>query len=279
MELNFTKIFIFLTWILLHHHLSAAVVNVKPETMLSTQTKRDASITYGNYYYGESIGIKIEAFKTGVEFSNTLAVRDYFYKFDIRLANGEGTYTGSGVLNNTPDYYVDAKFLVGKDYRLSSGNYVVSPFVGMGYRYLYNDSRGISSTGAAGYRRESSYYYLPMGLTGRGYFAKGILETTFSLDYLASGKQTSYLSDAIGRNGITYIPDAKNLQTSGFGVGLSVMYKYKNLSFGPYYHEWRIDDSERYYGSAVINGVTYNGWAYEPSNKTIERGFRLKYSF
>jgi len=43
----------------------------------------------------------------------------------------------------------------------------LSPYVGVGYRYLYNDVRGSTSTGAIGYRRESNYIYEPIGLTAR----------------------------------------------------------------------------------------------------------------
>jgi hypothetical protein len=41
------------------------------------------------------------------------------------------------------------------------------PYAGLGFRYLYNDLRGTSSTGAIGYRRESHYFYVPLGVTLR----------------------------------------------------------------------------------------------------------------
>jgi len=42
-----------------------------------------------------------------------------------------------------------------------------SPYAGFAFRYLYNDLRGTTSTGAIGYRRDSSYFYVPLGVTLR----------------------------------------------------------------------------------------------------------------
>ena len=67
---------------------------------------------------------------------------------------------------NDPDWIFETRAVVGKDYLPRSG-ISLSPFAGLGYRYLYNDLRGTTSTGAVGYQRYSQFLYAPVGLTSR----------------------------------------------------------------------------------------------------------------
>lgn len=100
--------------------------------------------------------------------TTTLTVDDsWFIRLDGRYANGDADYesSGTGSNDNLTDWYTEIRALFGTDYTLN--DFVLAPYSGLGYRYLFNDLRGDSSSGAIGYRRESEYFYLPLGVIQR----------------------------------------------------------------------------------------------------------------
>ena len=104
--------------------------------------------------------------KMGLDLRTTKVLQNQqFIRGDLRYAFGTVDYNGSGSASGEPDWYIEARGLVGKDWLINDA--VFSPYTGLGYRYLFNDGRGISSTGYAGYRRESNYFYLPVGIIHR----------------------------------------------------------------------------------------------------------------
>ena len=169
-----------------------------------------------------------------------------------------------------PDWYLEARGLVGKDWAINDA--VFSPYIGLGYRYLANDARGFTDTGAVGYRRESRYLYLPIGVTHRiALNDLARLVTELEYDHFLSGTQISRLSDA----GLGY-GDVTNNQSSGYGLKLSVMYEKSNWAIGPYMHYWNIGQSD----IAVLyqNGSPVGiGW--EPKNNTVEFGVKARQQF
>ncbi len=88
-----------------------------------------------------------------------------YLSLDGHAAIGVVDYKGSGEIDNIDDYLMEPRVLVGKSLDLAD-NSRLTPYLGFGYRYLYDDLGGmVSSTGAAGYDRRSQYIYLPLGLT------------------------------------------------------------------------------------------------------------------
>ncbi|WP_316673314.1 hypothetical protein [uncultured Tolumonas sp.] len=151
------------------------------------------------------------------------------------------------------------------------GNSVWAPYTGFGFRYLNNDSRGETSTGAWGYQRVSRYYYLPIGVTNR--FAlenSSVLESMIEFDYLIRGQQTSKLSDVSAS-----YPDLENRQDSGYGIKFSSMYRVNDFAIGPYIDYWNINKSDAVVYSA--GDSTYIG--YEPKNNTVEFGIKASMRF
>jgi hypothetical protein len=190
---------------------------------------------------------------------------DWYVVGDLRFAFGDVDYTGSGTKSGNPDRLWDMRAIGGKDFAV--GSYVLSPYAGFGYRTLFNDFRGTTSTGAIGYRRNSEYLYLPLGVTHRFQTdSASRISTSLEYDHLISGTQKSYLSDA------GFI-DISNDQKSGFGIRISSAYEKKDWSVGIFYYYWDIEDSERYY----ISGGP--GYSVEPKNKTDEYGIQVKYRF
>lgn len=248
---------------------------------LKTETGNEVSLMLSSYNYSEpNLGVTIKANQVGIEYERTQKINeDIFLKGDLLYNYGTNTsYNGSGVQNNVPNYYYEIRGLVGHDF--DSENYVISPYLGLGYRFLSNDDRGQTSTGAAGYRREISYLYIPLGLIHRFNIDEtSKLESKVEYDYLIQGKVNSYVSDTIGYNNITYYPDVTNTQTSGFGIRLSTSYQFDNFSITPYLNYWFVQNSDILYGYAIIGGTKYSGGVFEPTNRTNEYGIKVSYKF
>ena len=190
-----------------------------------------------------------------------------FARMEARGSYGSLTYAGSGTLHAVPDWVLEARFVGGRDF-FPAGGISLSPYLGLGYRRLYNDLRGYSSTGAVGYRRYSSYLYAPLGLTSRiRTGSRWVLAPGIEYDAFLRGKQISKLSDAgLGDN------DVSNTQDSGVGYRVSLMAETERWVFGLWMHYWHIRDSD-------LQPSSPGTLAYEPENWTREGGFELRYRF
>lgn len=217
----------------------------------------------------------------GIEYLGTYAFgNNWFLMGEIDYNNGKVKYSGSGTQSGIPQYYYNLKAAVGYDFNFDS--FVLSPYVGLGYRFLNMQWGGTTtSTGAYGYDRQSTYNYIPVGVIHK--FAvnenKAKIETSFEYDYLLSGNQFSGLSSLNGRGGLSGLPDANNKQNSGYGLNLSVLYKQDNWGVGPYWKYWNIKNSETAGGTFTYNGTQYRGTWYEPANTTNEFGIKLVFVF
>lgn len=154
-------------------------------------------------------------------------------KANIDYNLGRTEYAGTGTKTGVPQSYWEARVLIGRSYQ--ANDETLSPYIGIGYRSLYNDNRGPSSTGAIGYQRNVNYTYIPIGIISRkASTSNSNLETRLEYDYLLKGRVQSQLSDVIGYAGYTDATDAINTQTSGWGLRLSVSYLKDNWGFQLY---------------------------------------------
>jgi hypothetical protein len=270
----FTSFLFFITTLLL-----TPIAHAESPT-IKTSNGNELGISVSSYSYEEpSLGMSNKGDKFGVNHLGAKTLNgEWFIKDDVRFAYGSVDYVGSGYQPSTPDWYLDARGLIGLD--IQGGNAMYSPFIGIGYRYLFNDLRGYSSSGAIGYRRESNYLYVPIGLTHRFKLDESaVLATTLEFDHLLSGRQVTHLSDLIGHSGYSSAPDVTNGQDSGFGLRADMMYEMDDWAFGPFLNIWRIKESD-----AILKPITKNGstaWYFfsEPENRTSEFGLRLKFMF
>ena len=244
---------------------------------LTTTTGSDIGVQVSGYTYEEEVNgaffMDLQGNKLGLSGSFTEA-RDngWFWGGDLRYASGHVEYrsAGTGEMSGIRDYYIDARLTFGQDFE--TGGQVWAPYAGLGYRYLNNDLRGYSSTGAMGYRRTSQYVYLPLGVTHRFRVnTEARFATTLEYDYLLQGLQRSYLTDVTG-----YDSDMDNLQRRGYGLRLNLAYETPGWSAGVFFHYWDIADSD--IGTATKPGPTIVA-GYEPENTTREVGVMLKYRF
>ena len=185
-----------------------------------------------------------------------------YFMYTSELTYGQTNYNSASTGTLVKDYY-KARFETLVSYNYES----VFPFLGLGYRWLYDDSGGlVSSTGHIGYDRQSQYLYLPLGIITR--FTD---ELTFKgqYNYFISGKQTSYLSTFSASCG-----DVENNQNDGYGFDAVFDYSLeKDISIYGFYRYWDIEDSDP--NTVVCAGSLLT--AKEPQNTTTETGIGIAF--
>ena len=253
----------------------AMTTMVRAESIfLETQTGNDIGLSLSSYNYHEPGYMSLQGAKAGLDLHVIRVSKGddaLIFRGDLRLSGGTVDYssTGTGSASGEPDWYIEARVLVGKDSAINEA--LISPYTGLGYRYLFNDGRGITSTGYAGYRRESNYIYLPVGIIHRiALKDEARLESTLEYDQLLAGKQVTSLSDL----GAGY-SDVTNNQSSGYGLKMSVMYQKDKWAIGPYVYYWNIGESDVVYEmqNGSLTGLV------EPANNTVEFGLKASQRF
>lgn len=243
---------------------SAAVAQRDP---LATRGGWELGLQGSAYKYEEPNFATLEGERVGVSSSYTFIGPDYLYsRLEARYSYAELDYTGSGTSQGEPDHLLELRAIVGQDFR--AGRVVWTPYAGLGYRYLYADGRGITSTGAIGYRRVSRYYYLPVGVTLRVPMGGGwVFAPNIEYDAFANGKQRSYLGDTgLGYNDVT------NRQQRGRGARGELAFVGPRWAFSLWSHYWKIKNSD-------VQPIGLGLGGYEPANTTHETGIELRYRF
>jgi hypothetical protein len=233
---------------------------------LATQAGRNFGVSLSAYQYNEPNVMSLQGRKLGLDLQATRLLQNHqFLRGELRYAGGVVDYTsnGTGSASGNPDLYLEARGLIGKDWEIN--NAVLASYVGVAYRYLYNDERGSSCDATTcywGYRRESNYIYLPIGFSYRAVAPNNARwVSTLEYDHLLAGRQVSRLSD--GGQGDANLT---NRQTKGYGWKLSVMFEQGKWSVGPFVHYWNIAESDKI--ATYKNGVPDGYVGYEPSNNT-----------
>jgi hypothetical protein len=244
---------------------SSAAIAQQPN-QLATRPGLEFGAQVAYYDYKEPNFAELKGNRLGLVAAWTsVSDRGIFAKIDFRASHGSLTYQGSGSMSGVPDMILETRAVAGFDWVLQGTT--LSPYAGLGYRYLFDDLTGRSSTGAVGYRRYSNYLYAPVGLTLRVDMGSGwAFAPTAEIDIFIQGKQKSMLSDANPALG-----DVTNTQNKGSGYRLYLMFEKDRLAIGPYMHYWHIQNSEV---QAVGGGLVV-----EPENFTHEYGLEVRYRF
>lgn len=240
--------------------------------------EQTVGVTLSDYKYTES-AMALTATKIGAEYSLTFLLRDgWLVRGTVRGAIGDADYRGTGDLNGVTDYYVENRWGVGKSFVL--GPHTLTPDVGLGYRYLFNDLRGTTDTGAVGYRRESRYLTARAGVRYRFLMPNSdTMEASIEHDRLILGRQDTRLSDIEGRGPWTDVPDVVNYQYRGEGWRFSATYRKGDWAIGSYLHLWRIKDSEKERIDVATRTGNERWTVWEPTNNTREIGVKVTYRF
>ncbi len=228
---------------------------------------KDQGVMYGLY------GVYTFRPRPGDYLSNKLFS---MYKLDAKASYGRVDYESvSGTIDNIDDYMIEIRGLLGKDFYVGTKS-LLTPFSGLGWRYLNDDTGGKqSSTGAHGYERESRYFYAPFGLEATEQLnSVWFLSLTGEYDLFISGQQTSHLSDVPGG-----YPDLKNKQRDGYGArgSLRLLHKGQEMNFlvEPFIRYWHIKDSD----TATATGTGFIVTGLEPDNNSTEIGAKLGVEF
>ena len=236
-------------------------------TNLCTHSGQSISLGVSDYTYEEREVMSLKAKKNSITYSKNHSFNEdiscgqkgWFLGGQLHLANGKADYHSpiSGTLKQTPNWYIESKIYIGKDFVLD--NHVISPHTGLGLRYLHNDLR--TNDFRQGYRRDNFISYIPIGLTHKTEILnRFILSTTFEYSHLLKGTQKSSLSD---QN-----PSAENVslsQSKGNGFRFEAILRRDNWAFGPSVNYWKVNRS---------NTISESG-IYEPKNSTTEIGLKL----
>ncbi len=217
------------------------------------------------YRYDEPNIMHLAGYRFGLVGAYTFERGNIFQRVDLRASYGQLRYEGSGVQEGVPDFLTEARWVIG---RRLDGKLSPAPYAGLGYRYLFSDLRGFTSTGYAGYRRYSNYLYAPVGVGWRTPVrGDWVLEPYVEWDFFLRGRQITKLSDA----GPGYY-NVTNTQTSGYGFRVAAMFENGTWSWGPWLHYWNIKESDVQPMTATLGGV-------EPDNHTLEIGLEIRRRF
>jgi len=208
-------------------------------------------------------------------FTGRIVVRktSSFLALEGAYSSGDMDYDGSGAIKGIPDEMLEIRGVVGRDLRLNS-EYKITPYIGLGYRNLNDDSSGMrSSTNASGYEREQVYLYSPIGVEFQRNKMLGgwILRGRVEYDYFIQGKNHSYTGALNGYDDVSFD------QHDGYGWRLSVgltrmLTAGRSITIEPFYKYWNISESDVTYDS---DG---DGWI-EPDNNSKELGISLSLTF
>jgi len=225
---------------------------------------------FGSYTYRTSDNAHIKKFSDMLSDGSKVNM----FRLDGNFSWGEVDYESeeTGKIDDITDYLFEVRGSMGYDIPIDRVR--ITPYVGLGYRYLHDDTGGLTSTtGHLGYERESKYFYLPAGVETHIELSKmWVFETVFEYDFLLDGTQISHLGDA--EPGIDPI---KNDQNDGYGLrgSFKIIRKNKNVDFfvEPFVRYWNIENSElqniTYYGDPI-------GWVgLEPKNNSTEYGIKI----
>jgi hypothetical protein len=225
---------------------------------------------YGQYYaYREpSLGVSLKGPALGVMAGATFNRGNAYVRLEGDGSLGSSSYHGSGSDPRNPTWKAEFRALVGYDVTLNDTN-VISPFIGYGSRYHYDDDRGTSSSGYSGYRRDNQLQYAPLGVEwNTALFSSGVLSFSTEYDAVLSGRQKSHLDDADPLYGTM-----TNRQSSGWGTRNSLALRLDNNELGLFYQVWHIDTSD------VAVDTSGNFVGREPANHTTETGLYYRRHF
>ncbi len=200
-------------------------------------------------------------------------------KFSYGWVDYSSADTGS--MDDLDDYMLEFRGLGGWDFLVWDDDITstyITPYIGIGYRYLNDDLTGTSSTGARGYERESNYLYSPIGIEA----TITELENNWTVgamveyDLFWYGVQRSHLGDFFAG-----LDTMDNDQHEGWGIRGSIKIQKEwekiGLIIEPFIRYWDIEKSDE--ESITYSGTPIGLVGYEPKNNSMEIGGKLAVIF
>jgi hypothetical protein len=217
-----------------------------------------------------------------------------------RFAGGDVDYESeeTGTRDGLNFYVFELRGLLAYEMPLIPSG-AITPFFGVGFRYLKDDSGGkVSSTNNWFYDRESRYFYLPIGLEiSRRMKNRWSVSLTCEYDIFLVGKQKSHLENGgatvlSSSDGQLYVLDTlENDQEEGFGLRGSLKFMKSHdrwdFVFEPFVRYWNLKDSQLAQWTSNSGSLLwyydpareYPVYGYEPENNTTEYGVRIGFYY
>jgi hypothetical protein len=253
------------------------------------QRRHEAGLYFdlSHIYYGEKDFMRNTGMMWGVSGDYTYRPNKFMLKADARFSFGSVDYwsNGTGTASDLRDYNFETRFTLGYDLG-TSDKASFTPFIGLGYRYLFDGEGGTqTTTGAYDYDRKSNYLYSPIGMEAMFRLGRSwSLGVTGEYDLFWHGWQYSELEKAK----VGLVP-LKNDQNDGWGVRSSVkiIKRFGKIDFAiePYFRYWDIKESDIDVNITGILGsigqdYVFVGYpAIEPKNSTMEWGAKIGIRF
>jgi hypothetical protein len=194
---------------------------------------------------------------------------NFMFKLETRFNMGNIGYSSptSGTMSDIRDFALENRFLYGMDAKIEKNTYI-SLYLGLGHRYLRDNSEGKQTDlGQYGYLRESHYLYTPFGFSGITRVNKD-WRFSVSAEYDAFWHGWQY-SEVGSPNNSGLV--AKNDQPKGWGTRASIeiirAYPKYDFIIQPYVRYWDIKASDVFIGMI------------EPRNNSKEGGIRIGLRF
>jgi len=193
------------------------------------------------------------------------------FRLQDQWAGGKFKQDAAGGLSGIKDNTYDLRGVIGKDFYPTS-KLRTTGYFGFGYRYLKDNSEGLSTVSDGftleGYKRYSHYYYLPLGADIVYQTSPHTsIESNLEYDYVVHGWQVDKLGVVPGFNTLVFA------QNSGDGLRaslkLNVYFKHCTAFVEGFYRYWNIPQSKSKLdptGTVSLN---------EPKNNTEEFGLQL----
>jgi hypothetical protein len=188
------------------------------------------------------------------------------WRLDGRLASGKANYIGSGSMND--QRVVATQVAVSYEMPLTGTGWRWAPL--LAYDRLYNDARGITTTGEYGYRRLNERWSTGLQTI---YRTDEKWEWRAGLSRLLSGTQTSYLEDVGGV--FSNLPPVINKQPQGIGLMLGACRTMREFALCSQWQSWNVSQSD------TLKIQTENGRysVYEPENRSSLLTLTLQYRY
>lgn len=233
---------------------------------------KEPALQYPPHWSGRMQGVSAEyirrsAMSDGEEVSES---DKSFFAVELRYMQGKVDYNGY-LWNGTPsradditDYYMEGILKAGYTYDFGQSGFSLWPYAGLGGRFLTDK---LDESGPSGYRRESTYIYIPVGFNLRKQMGSSFsLTLNAQGDILLSGRQISKIEGT---------GNVHNTQDEGYGLRAGLRIQYNFGTFGifaePFYRYWHIQNSEPQY---YTDGY-YIYTLLEPKNETREAGVKI----
>jgi len=215
--------------------------------------------------YGVAGAYKIHADKIVFSLNGRIAYGKVDY--NGALMSGE-PYTMSGI----EDWIIEPRLCIGYDFAASK-KVCLTPYVGVGYRYLF-DGAGKDPNG---YDREANYVYSPIGIDAIVDLKNGwSLGVTAEYDVFWCGIQRSHFEQLYPGD----LDETDSDQRKGYGARGSIRIKKQLKAFDlvmePYIRYWNIAQSDL---SIVTAGNVPVGDGWEPKNNSTEYGVKIAASY